>query len=115
VKSGAGKVRLIEVHELGQDWNPDEATTVTIWEATHQIVRSMDPQIGGGEAEAGRLAGQLGGDMSDRCKDLAYRLYSICETQGWAEQALAYNGLVQAWPGILAEAGARQGPVQASF
>ena len=31
-------------------------------------------------------------------RDLAYRLYTICERKEWADEALAYNGLVIAWP-----------------
>jgi putative DNA methylase len=31
---------------------------------------------------------------------LAYRLYGICERKKWAEEALAYNGLVVSWPEI---------------
>ena len=44
-------------------------------------------------------------------RDLAYRLYSLCERKKWAEEALAYNGLVMAWPELtrLAIAG-RSGP-----
>jgi putative DNA methylase len=29
---------------------------------------------------------------------LAYRLYSTCERKKWAAEAMAYNGLVIAWP-----------------
>ena len=31
-------------------------------------------------------------------RDLAYRLYTICERKEWADEALAYNGLVIASP-----------------
>ena len=31
---------------------------------------------------------------------LAYRLYTLCERQGWAEDARAYNDLITAWRGI---------------
>lgn len=31
---------------------------------------------------------------------LAYRLYTLCERKGWAEEARAYNELVTAWSGI---------------
>ena len=44
-------------------------------------------------------------------RELAYRLYTICERKGWTEEARAYNGLVVAWPELtkLALAG-RPGP-----
>jgi putative DNA methylase len=115
VESGASKVRLYGTNELDENWNPEDATTVTVWEATHHLLRSMNPQTGGGEEAAGKLASNLGGDLSDRCKDLAYRMHSICESYGRSELAMSYNGLVQAWPGILSSAVSQQGPVQASF
>ena len=31
---------------------------------------------------------------------LAYRLYTLCERKGWAEEARAYNELVNAWSSI---------------
>lgn len=31
---------------------------------------------------------------------LSYRLYTLCERKGWAEDARAYNELVTAWTGI---------------
>ena len=31
---------------------------------------------------------------------LAYRLYTLCERKGWAEEARAYNELVAAWSSI---------------
>ena len=36
--------------------------------------------------------------MAETARDLAYRLYTICERKKWADEALAYNGLVIAWP-----------------
>jgi len=38
--------------------------------------------------------------MAENARDLAYRLYSICERKKWAEEALAYNGLDIVWPGL---------------
>ena len=40
---------------------------------------------------------KLGG-IGETARELAYRLYSICEKKKWAEEALAYNSLVIAWP-----------------
>ena len=33
-------------------------------------------------------------------RQLLYRLFTVCERKGWAEEARAYNGLVMAWPEI---------------
>ena len=36
-------------------------------------------------------------------RDLAYRLYTLCERKGWAEEAGYYNSLVVAWPSMASE------------
>jgi len=46
----------------------------------------------------------------DAFRALAYRLYTLCERQGWAEDARAYNELVAAW-GSIEAAAAESGPV----
>ena len=39
-------------------------------------------------------------------RELAYRLYSICERKGWAEPARDYNMLVTSWGGSQERAAA---------
>ena len=43
---------------------------------------------------------------AEAARQLAYRLYTLCERQGWAEDARAYNELITSWTGIEAAAGA---------
>ena len=38
------------------------------------------------------------GDISSKCKSLAYRLFIHCEKNNNADEALAYNSLIIAWP-----------------
>lgn len=52
-----------------------------------------------GEPKAAELF-QLVGGLGETAKELAYRLYVICERKKWASEALAYNALVVAWPEI---------------
>jgi len=33
-------------------------------------------------------------------RNLAYRLYTLCERKGWAEDARAYNELISSWTAI---------------
>ena len=40
------------------------------------------------------------GGRGEGARDLVYRLYGTCERKKWAEEALAYNGLVVSWPEI---------------
>jgi len=59
----------------------------------------------------------MGSGKAEESRDLAYRLYSICDRNGWAQEAQAYNDLVTSWdniknaaPGIDSE-----GPQQTLF
>jgi putative DNA methylase len=96
LKSGAGKVRLLSVAELPVDWDPATDPRFTVWEITHHLVRVLNAE---GEAAASELV-RVVGPRADAARDLAYRLYQICERKGWAQEALGYNTLAVAWPEI---------------
>lgn len=53
-------------------------------------------------------------DKSDAIRSLAYRLYTLCERKGWAQEARAYNELVTAWDAIQS-AMANSGQVGESY
>lgn len=109
VNARGGKIRLLRRDELTAEWDPAADDRVTVWRATQQLTRALDT---GGEGAAAALLSKLG-SLGDVSRDLAYRLYTIAERKGWAADALAYNGLVVAWPEIarLATASAA-GPAQ---
>ena len=90
----AGKVRLVKRDELPVDWNPATDKRLTAWEVTQHLIHRLDQQ---GELGASTLVSQLG-SVAEISRDLAYRLYSTCERKKWAQDALAYNSLVVAWP-----------------
>jgi putative DNA methylase len=90
----AGKVRVLRRDELPEDWDPVTDKRLTVWEITQHLIRKLEQE---GESAAAALVHKLGG-MAEAARDLAYRLYSICERKKWATEALAYNGLVIAWP-----------------
>jgi len=94
--SKAGKVRLLRVDELPTDWDPETDKRLTVWEMVHHLVRVVSS---GGESAAALLVRKLGG-AADTARDLAYRLYSVCERRKRSQEALAYNALVQSWPEI---------------
>jgi putative DNA methylase len=96
VHSRAGKVSLVSRDDLPESWEPS-ADRTSIWEATQHLLRY---QLHKGEAAAATLLRKLGG-QADIARDLAYRLYTICERKGWTEEARAYNGLVVAWPELV--------------
>ena len=92
-ESRGGRVRLLRREELEEDWSPAEDKRRTDWEAAQHLIRLLDRS----EAEAAGLLGQLGG-VGDRARQLAYLLYAVCEEKNWSEEAVAYNGLITAWP-----------------
>jgi len=89
-----GKVRLLLRDEMAADWSPATDRRLTVWELTQHLIRRLEAA---GESAAADLLRQVG-SLGDVARDLAYRLYSLCERKGWAQDALAYNGLVTAWP-----------------
>jgi putative DNA methylase len=48
---------------------------------------------------AAELVAKLGA-KAEVGRELAYRLYIVCERKKRAAEALSYNGLVQSWPEI---------------
>lgn len=95
--SKGGKVRLLKPEELPADWDPKNDARLTIWETVHQIIRVLQ---GSGEVIAAEIVTKLG-NKADTTRELAYRLYTICERKKRAQDALSYNELVQSWPEIL--------------
>jgi putative DNA methylase len=96
VASKIGKVRLLKPDELPEDWDPNTDTRLTAWEVVHQLIRVLEA---GGEASAAELLKKLGA-KAEVARELAYRLYTLCERKKRAAEALSYNGLVQSWPEI---------------
>ena len=97
ITARGGKVKLIPRESLPEDWDPTTDARATSWEAMQHLIRRLQNE---GEQSAAELLARLGGDYGEMARDLAYRLYSICERKGWAQEALAYNSLVIAWSEI---------------
>ena len=95
-ESSGGNLRLLRWAELPKDWSPETDTRLPIWEALHQLIRALNQD---GETAAGSLLARISG-RAESIRALAYRLYTLCERKGWAEEARAYNELVAAWNGI---------------
>lgn len=106
-----GKVRLLRREELPKDWNAASDDRLPDWEATQYLIRTLDQR---GETGAAELLAELG-DRGEVARDLAYRLYSICDRLGWSQEAIAYNSLVISYPEIArlaARAKQQPAPVQ---
>ena len=96
LQSGSGKVRLLKWAEYPTDWDPHTDKRTPVWEALHQLIRALKQ---GGESASGALLAALGG-KAEAVRQLAYRLYTLCERLGHAEDARAYNELITSWTGI---------------
>ncbi len=96
VESGSGKVRLRKWVEYPNEWTPNGDARNPIWETLHQLIRALKQD---GETAAGIMLGKNNGQI-ESVRQLAYRLYTLCERNGWADDARAYNELITSWSGI---------------
>jgi putative DNA methylase len=62
----------------------------------HQLIRALESE---GETAAAALVAKLG-SPAETARELCYRLYTLCERKKRANEAMAYNALVQSWPEI---------------
>ena len=109
VEATGGQVRLINWREYDPGaYEPEQDKRPTVWEGAHHLIERLNHH---GEMGAAALYNRLPGDIAESARDLAYRLYHICDRKGWAEDALDYNVLVSSWSEItrLAASGRNRG------
>jgi putative DNA methylase len=112
--SKRGKVRLLKPEELPENWEPATNQSLTNWETVHHLIRVLEAR---GESAAAVLVAKLG-SRAETARELAYRLYNVCERKKRAPEALSYNGLVQSFPEIARlarESGSTQSSAQTSM
>jgi putative DNA methylase len=107
----SGIVRLLKWSEYPVDWDPTADTRLPIWEVLHQVIRVFKTE---GESGAGAVLGAIQA-KAEATRQLAYRLYTLCERAGWAEDARAYNEIVTSWSAIEAAAVAVPAPKQTTL
>src|SRR5262249_10842150 len=96
LESSRGDVRLLKPDELDPDWDPATDHRLTSWEMVHHLIRAL----GSGEESAADVVVKLGA-KAETARELAYRLYNLCERKKRAAEALSYNALVQSWPDLV--------------
>ena len=81
------------VHLLGRDEIPAKAETneTLIWLLTQQLTHAMET---GGVNACAEIIAPMYGSNGENAKSLAYRLFTIADRKGWAQEAYAYNALV---------------------
>ncbi|MCC6175192.1 MAG: DUF1156 domain-containing protein [Chloroflexi bacterium] len=98
ISARAGEVRLLRPDELPVDWDPLTDRRLTVWEATHHLLRVYFHEKAGDEVAAALL--RKIGTNGEIARDLAYRLFNVCEKRQWSQEAQAYNALVLGWPEV---------------
>jgi putative DNA methylase len=96
LESSGGQVRLFRWREYPSDWSPEHDQRAAIWEMLHHLIRALNIDD---EAASGALLARMIG-KAEPIRALAYRLYTLCERKGWADDARAYNELITSWSGI---------------
>jgi len=109
--AAGGVVRLFKWADFPTDWNPKGDARLPVWEALHQLIRVFKTE---GEGGAGIVLATVQA-KAEATRQLAYRLYTLCERAGWAEDARAYNEIVTSWSAIEAAAARVPGPQQADL
>ena len=94
--SSAGSVRLYKPEELPADWAPETDKRLTVWEMLHHLIRLLKH----GEMPAAAMLARLG-DQAEAAKELAYRLYGICEKKKRSTEGQLYNDLISVWPDLV--------------
>jgi len=94
--SAKGAVRLLRWTDYPTDWTPESDLRTPVWEALHQMIRALQRQSA---ADAGALLARMP-TRAEPMRQLAYRLYTLCERKGWADDARAYNELITSWNAI---------------
>jgi putative DNA methylase len=110
VVAGGGLVRLNKWTEYPSGWDPKTDKRNPVWESLHHLIRVLKHE---GENKAGQLLSNVK-NQGESIRQLAYRLYTLCDRKGWSEDAMAYNELITSWTAIESAAGAAPAEKQLS-
>jgi putative DNA methylase len=109
--AAGGVVRLLRWAEYPTDWDPTTDQRLPVWEVLHQLIRVFKND---GEGRAGALLASVQAKI-EATRQLAYRLYTLCERSGWPEDARAYNEIITSWSAIESAAAAVPLPKQGAL
>ena len=107
----SGVVRLLKWADYPTGWDPTSEPRPSIWHVLHQLICIFKTE---GENGSGRMLSAVH-SKAEAVRQLSYRLYTLCERAGWAEDARAYNELITSWSAIETAAAKVPGPRQAEL
>ncbi|MDO4857590.1 MAG: DUF1156 domain-containing protein [Thermoguttaceae bacterium] len=90
-----GTVHLQERRDLPKNLSHNQP----VWLQTQILTHAMET---GGNQACANLLKKAGDTNPESARELAYRLYTIADANGWTNEAYAYNSLIVAWPEIQA-------------
>jgi putative DNA methylase len=96
VQVKGNQLRLYRSEELAADWDPATDKRRTVWKMTHHLIRVYFHEKKGEVATAALL--RKLGSKAEVARDLAYKLFTVCENKKRSQEAQAYNALVMGWP-----------------
>lgn len=91
-----GTVHLIK----REDIHKRPTSTDPVWLVTQQLAHQLSVN---GLQKTGTVLQGVFAETAEKAKDMAYRLYTIAERNGWTDEAMAYNALIVSWSGIQSE------------
>ena len=95
--SKSNTVRLLERDDYDhEEWDPTTDPHLNAWEVMQRMIWGLEHE---GVKRPAQILQATGG-LGETARELAYRMYQLCDEKGWAKEALAYNTLVQNWPDI---------------
>jgi len=109
--ASGGVVHLLKWADYPADWDGATEVRIPVWEALHHLIRVFKAE---GESGAGAVLAAVQA-KAEATRQLAYRLYTLCERAGWAEDARAYNEIITSWSAIEAASTRVPGPKQAAL
>lgn len=110
LRARAGKVKLLSIDELPNNFNPTVDGRTSEWGMCLHLAKRLRDQ--GVDAAAQLMSKARGVVDFDDVRELSYLLYSIAEKKGWNEVALLFNGLGTLWTEIDEASRKLVGPIK---
>ena len=95
IKAEKGKVCLVDRSAMELKVSSNDCS----WTICQKLAKALQE---GGIVQCAQIVAT--NTKATNAKELAYRLYTIAERQGWNQDALAYNSLIMSWSQISAKA-----------